>query len=202
MNTIGYLFVFIAALLVRGMTKGRTFTELPEDLADFFVAVISQDLPAVNAVLARTTTPTTSTDTPGKTVGTASPIGKNGYLADTDLVGLSFTLGRLAPTAAADLEKLNIEYRAEFGKNMTVTDTYRNWAGQVAARTAKGRMAADPGTSQHGWGKAIDAGGGINTWGSTQRNWMVANAPRHGWTSPGWAQLGGSKPEAWHWEHA
>jgi len=202
MNTIGYLFIFIAALLGRGMTKGRTFDQLPQDLGDFITAVISQDLPAINAVLARTGTPVvTATDKATQKAETTTT-SKNGYLTDAELVDLTFAHGKLAPGAAADLEALNVEYRTQFGKNMTITDTYRSYAGQVAAKAAKGRFAATAGTSVHGWGKAIDAGGGINTWGSTQRNWMVANAPRHGWTSPGWAQLGQSTPEAWHWEHA
>ncbi len=61
-------------------------------------------------------------------------------------------------------------------------------------------MAATPGTSNHGWGLALDLGGGINSWGTTERAWMVANAPAAGWISPDWAQPGRGKEEPWHWE--
>ena len=61
-------------------------------------------------------------------------------------------------------------------------------------------MCAVPGTSNHGWGLAVDLGGGVNRFGTAQHEWMRANGPGHGFVHPAWAQRGGSNPEAWHWE--
>jgi sec-independent protein translocase protein TatC len=38
--------------------------------------------------------------------------------------------------------------------------------------------------------------------GVVQHEWLVKNAMAFGWFHPAWAQQGGSKPEAWHWEFA
>jgi len=70
----------------------------------------------------------------------------------------------------------------------------------VCKRT-KGYLCATPGTSNHGSGVAVDFGGGIETFGTKQYRWMAANAPGLSWTHPSWAESGGSKPEAWHWEY-
>lgn len=92
------------------------------------------------------------------------------------------------------------EYARVFGRPITVTDAYRDLPGQISCRARKGDMCADPGTSNHGWGLAVDYGGGIQTFGTPQHRWMQQNAPRFGWVHPGWARQGGRKPEAWHWE--
>ncbi len=68
-------------------------------------------------------------------------------------------------------------------------------------RAAKPTLAAVPGTSNHGWGTAVDLCGGIQTFGSAQHVWMRQNAPLYGWYLPSWAQQTGSKPEPWHWEY-
>jgi LAS superfamily LD-carboxypeptidase LdcB len=61
-------------------------------------------------------------------------------------------------------------------------------------------MAAVPGTSNHGWGRAVDLCGGIESFGTPQHDWLVANAPRFGWVHPSWAEVTGSRPEPWHFE--
>lgn len=109
---------------------------------------------------------------------------------------------RLYKPAADSFDALNEAYRKEFGSNIAVTDSYRTFAQQVAVKAAKGNLAATPGTSNHGWGKAVDLGGGINKFGTKQHNWMKANAPKYGWVQPPWAVAGGRKPEPWHWEWA
>ena len=109
--------------------------------------------------------------------------------------------GLLQPSAAAAYEQLNMSYVRAFRQHMSITSSYRDRAGQEACTRAKGSMCAKPGTSNHGWGLALDLGGGINKFGTTQHEWMRANAPQHGWVLPGWAQQGGSKPEPWHWEY-
>lgn len=65
-------------------------------------------------------------------------------------------------------------------------------------------FAAVPGTSVHGWGRAVDFqdGGGKLTFSSAGYQWLKGNAARFGFVHPAWAEPGGSSPEPWHWEHA
>ncbi|WP_233498655.1 NlpC/P60 family protein [Blastococcus sp. TF02A-26] len=102
--------------------------------------------------------------------------------------------------AAAGYNALAAAFAQDFGRPLCITDSYRSYAGQVAAYRAKPRLAAFPGTSNHGWALAVDLCGGINRGGSAEWQWMVANAGRFGFVQPDWAQPGGEKPEAWHWE--
>ena len=90
-----------------------------------------------------------------------------------------------------------------FGQNIGITDGYRSYDEQVQCRLEKGSLCANPGTSNHGWGKAVDIGAccGINTGTGPAFDWLTANASRYGWNHPAWAQAGGSKPEPWHWEY-
>ncbi len=104
--------------------------------------------------------------------------------------------------ATAALERLNAAYVARFGTDISVTDAYRDYDAQVRVKAAKGNLAATPGTSNHGWGLALDLGGGINRFGTAQHLWMRENAAAYGWHLPGWALAGGSKPEPWHWEYS
>jgi hypothetical protein len=83
---------------------------------------------------------------------------------------------------------------------LCVTDSYRSYAAQVDVYRRKPTLAAIPGNSNHGLGIAIDFCGGIQRFGSAAHVWMENNAGRFGWVHPSWAQQGGSKPEAWHWE--
>jgi hypothetical protein len=64
--------------------------------------------------------------------------------------------------------------------------------------------AAVPGTSIHGWGRAVDFqdAAGELTFSSAGYAWLKANAARFGFVHPDWAEPGGSSPEPWHWEHA
>ncbi|GAB2466910.1 M15 family metallopeptidase [Xylanimonas ulmi] len=125
----------------------------------------------------------------------------NGRLPAETLRDLSWAAGhRLRPDAAAQLERLNIAFRARFGDDLQITDSYRSFEGQVRARALRGRLAATPGTSNHGWGVAVDLGSGVNRFGTATHRWMRENAPSFGWDLPGWARENGSKPEPWHWE--
>lgn len=126
----------------------------------------------------------------------------NGKLTDSQLAPLSWTPPhRLWPSAAAALTLLNAAYLAHFGVTIAVSDSYRSLAGQEACTAKKGNLCAVPGTSNHGWGIAVDLGGGIQQFGSPQHLWTIANGPTHGWHLPAWARATGSKPEAWHFEY-
>ncbi|MCL1900302.1 MAG: M15 family metallopeptidase, partial [Promicromonosporaceae bacterium] len=124
----------------------------------------------------------------------------NGRHPMSVLAQLSWAPGHfLRPDAAAQLERLNIAFEAEFGRNLNVVSTYRTFDEQVAtrARTAQG---ATPGTSNHGWGTAVDIFGGVETFTGIQHLWMQEHAPSFGWIHPFWAQPGGRNPQPWHWE--
>jgi LAS superfamily LD-carboxypeptidase LdcB len=126
----------------------------------------------------------------------------NGQIPSSVLCDLSWAPDQLLRCdAAAELENLNSAFRAAFGRNLDVTDGYRSYAEQLAVAASKGGLAAVPGTSNHGWGQAVDLSGGIESFGTAEHAWMVANAGKYGWEHPAWAQAGGSKPEAWHWEY-
>lgn len=108
----------------------------------------------------------------------------------------------LRADAANAFEKMSQQYARETGNPLCVTDSYRNYETQVVLKRKKPNLAATPGTSNHGWARAIDFCGGINQFGTAAHNWMRLNAPTYGWYHPSWAQKNGSKPEAWHWEYA
>lgn len=83
------------------------------------------------------------------------------------------------------------------------------------AQAKVGSMGAPPGKSNHGWGLAIDISvlvpnatynkrypsfNNTEMYSTPEYQWLKANAYKFGWGHPDWAQQGGSKPEAWHWE--
>jgi len=105
--------------------------------------------------------------------------------------------------AAAAFDQLNTAFKSVFGQDIGITDGYRSYDEQVACRAEKGSLCADPGTSNHGWAKAVDIGAccGVNTGDGAAFDWLTNNAARFGWVHPPWAQPGGSKPEPWHWEY-
>ena len=106
--------------------------------------------------------------------------------------------GRLRPDAAAAFNKMSQAYARVFGTNICVTDAYRSYPEQVRVFRQRPSLAAVPGTSNHGWGLAVDLGCGIQSSRSAQYRWMVANAGRFGWVHPAWAFHDPFEP--WHWE--
>jgi D-alanyl-D-alanine carboxypeptidase len=127
----------------------------------------------------------------------------NGQISAASLSPLKFDAEeQLRTDAARQLERLNTAYKARFGSNLEINDTYRSYDEQVAVKASRGYMAAVPGYSNHGWGVAVDLGGGVETFGTEQYEWLRKNAPKFGWDNPGWARSDGRKPEAWHWEYA
>ena len=84
------------------------------------------------------------------------------------------------------------------GVSWSVTDSYRTYDEQVKLAKQKGLysqggLAARPGTSKHGWGTALDLGGGANSRGSKQNEWLQQNAARFG--------FGTIAREPWHWQY-
>ena len=69
-----------------------------------------------------------------------------------------------------------------------------------------GYLGAYPGTSNHGWGVAIDVStkdkNGKSGFDGLVYKWLAANAATYNFFHPSWAQKTGSKPEPWHWEYS
>lgn len=117
--------------------------------------------------------------------------------------------------ACNKLMELNVKYKEKFGKDIPIGGANRSFNTQNSIfdwpyydKNGKGRKkgtnggvaAAKPGTSQHGWGLAIDTSN-LGDKGSPKFDWMDANAPKYGWVNPGWAKKGGAGHEPWHWEY-
>lgn len=126
--------------------------------------------------------------------------GGNGLLADHSLCELWQDGEELRPDAAMSLSALNDAFRAQFGRDMCLVASYRDLDTQYAVKAQLGYWAASPGTSNHGWGLAIDICK-QETSNSDIYSWLWANAPAYGWQNPAWAQVGGEKYEPWHWEY-
>ena len=106
----------------------------------------------------------------------------------------------LRADAAATLSALSKAYAATFGRPICITDSYRSYEMQVDVHRRKPTMTATPGTSNHGWGTAVDLCDGVQSFSTPTHHWMQVNAPRFGWFHPSWAAQGGSRQEPWHWE--
>ncbi|WP_448614106.1 D-alanyl-D-alanine carboxypeptidase family protein [Modestobacter sp. URMC 112] len=125
----------------------------------------------------------------------------NGEIPRDQLCALGVGPHRLRCDAAAAYTAMSAAYESAFGSPLCITDSYRSLDAQVDAHHRKPAITAVPGTSNHGWGLAVDLCGGINAFGTAQTAWMTAHAARYGWLHPDWAQASGSNPEPWHWEY-
>jgi hypothetical protein len=124
---------------------------------------------------------------------------KNGEIPASALCPLNFAPGQMLRCDAADrLEALNVLFEKQFGHAIPMTDSYRPLAVQIELRKTKPNLAAVPGTSNHGWGLAVDLGYPISTGRSAEYAWMREHGPAYGWDNPSWAHLDGSKPEPCH----
>jgi len=129
------------------------------------------------------------------------PRGTNGLLDVNDLCPLWDRSQQLRADAAVSLAVMNEGFRAQFGRDMCLSDSYRNLYEQRVTKARKGYLAATPGESNHGWGIAVDFCQGETTTSAVWK-WLHANGPVYGWANPDWALAGGSGPhEPWHWEY-
>ncbi|MGY2067370.1 D-alanyl-D-alanine carboxypeptidase family protein [Blastococcus sp. SYSU DS0619] len=126
----------------------------------------------------------------------------NGLIPPSAMCPLGVGGHSLRCDAAAAYRAMSSAYAAAFGAPLCITDSYRTYAGQVRLYGEKPALAAVPGTSNHGWGLAVDLCGGIQTFGTRQYAWMVAHAGRFGFLHPTWADPGNGREEPWHWEYA
>jgi LAS superfamily LD-carboxypeptidase LdcB len=126
----------------------------------------------------------------------------NGLIPATALCGVGIGAHKLRCDAAQAFQGLSAAFASAFGRPLCLTDSYRTFEEQVRLYGAKPALAAVPGTSNHGWGLAVDLCGGVQSFGSPEHGWLTANASRFGWANPQWAWPGRGREEPWHWEFA
>lgn len=106
---------------------------------------------------------------------------------------------RLEAQAASAWVRMREAAKAD-GVDLSVSDSYRSYEAQVALRNspkAAKVATARPGTSIHGWGRAVD----VNLRKDAETlAWLRRNAGRFGWVNPAWAQKKGKSYEPWHWQ--
>ncbi|MFF5227350.1 D-alanyl-D-alanine carboxypeptidase family protein [Dactylosporangium sp. NPDC000521] len=117
---------------------------------------------------------------------------ENGRIPVTALAEVGSTGHRLAAPAAAALESLMRAAQRD-GVKIGITDSYRSYDEQVDLARRKGLysqggLAAKPGTSDHGWGLAVDL-----DLDARAQAWMRANGGRFGFTE-------NTPREPWHWK--
>ena len=101
-----------------------------------------------------------------------------------------------------------------FGKDQEIASGYRTRDQQILAKTRTPDLAADPGTSTHEFGAAVDFNLDTNMVGlrnttkdNTEKarkihNWLKKNADKYGFAPYGenW-EMDVNDPEAWHWDY-
>ena len=115
----------------------------------------------------------------------------NGKVPRTALQEVGTTGHRLWAPAGQALESL-MAAAARDGVQIGITDSYRSYEAQVDVAQRKGLytqggLAAEPGTSAHGWGLAVDLGLDAKA-----QAWMRTNGERFGFVED-------TPREPWHW---
>ena len=118
----------------------------------------------------------------------------NGRIPEASLAPLTGSSERIWAPAAQHLNELMADAK-KAGVSISVTDGYRSYDDQVAVANSKGLysqggLAAAPGTSEHGWGLAVDLG-----LDATSQAWMKQHAKEYGF-------IDNVPREPWHWEFA
>lgn len=131
----------------------------------------------------------------------------NGQIPASALSPVPATLagsGYLRSDAARQYTALNDAFRTRFGTDLVITEGYRSLARQqylydgFMSGQPGFNLAAEPGTSNHGWATACDFGGDVASYDTQQKAWMDVNAPIFGWSPTG---NGFSRREPWHFDY-
>lgn len=117
----------------------------------------------------------------------------NGKIPAEALSQVDGTGHRLWAPAAESLGRLRADAAAA-GVTIGITDSYRSYESQVDVAARKGLyknggLAAVPGTSDHGWGMAVDL-----ALDDKAQSWMRANGARYGFVED-------TPREPWHWAY-
>ncbi|MQA09430.1 MAG: D-alanyl-D-alanine carboxypeptidase [Pseudonocardiaceae bacterium] len=124
----------------------------------------------------------------------------NGLIPPAALCRIGVGEHALRCDAAAAYRAMSEAFASRFGRPLCITDSYRTFGQQTRLYAQKPGLAAVPGTSNHGWALAVDLCGGLESFGTEEYAWMLANAGAFGWSNPGWARRGAAREEPWHWE--
>ena len=115
----------------------------------------------------------------------------NGLIPPSAMCPLGVAGHVLRCDAAAAYRAMSAAFATAFGSPICITDSYRTYASQVRLYGEKPTLAAVPGTSNHGWGLAVDLCGGIEHYGTAavqldegQRRPLRLPAPRLGRARP------------------
>ena len=141
----------------------------------------------------------TKTELPGCSGNVPGGMAANGELPENWLCDLGVGSHQLRADAAIAFAEMNAAFKKDTGHDLALTDTYRPLEDQISIASRKPGLAAAPGTSLHGWGLAIDFGGGAASASGPQYEWLVKNAAKYGWENPAWAKSDVYEP--WHWEY-
>jgi hypothetical protein len=191
---------YVAGVSMPEATRQSLYNRYASEQRD----VLAMSTPAGGPAGAPTQAAGSNFAVPGQGMGGATPnfgepqkTGSNGNLDQAQLIAIGGGNHRLQPSAAAAYEAMVQAAKAD-GITWSITDSYRPYAAQVKVAQEKGLysqggLAARPGTSNHGWGTALDLGGGANSKGTKQNDWLVANAGRFGFST--------IPREPWHWEY-
>lgn len=88
MSTLGWIFILVGALVVRGVSRGRSINDLPGDLGDMFVSLVSADTKQLNSVLSRRT----DTSIPDNVASPLTVPSGGGKKTQADLIALGQSL--------------------------------------------------------------------------------------------------------------
>lgn len=125
----------------------------------------------------------------------------NGLIPPSALCSVGIGNHALRCDAAQAFVAMSREHARQTGRPLCITDSYRTFQQQVDLYRRKPSLAAVPGTSNHGWGLAIDMCGGVESFDTPAYRWMAKYGPAFGWINPEWARPGRGREEPWHWEY-
>lgn len=136
----------------------------------------------------------------------------NGMLPESMLAAIPWDKEKtlIAAPALADLTRLNTAFKKKFGKNIDVDLAYRTLDTQKYYYKELGAyIAAKPGTSNHGWGLAIDVPEShAYSFRGKYYKWLKSNSKKYNWLHrknlEEFRADGSRNPyaEAWHFEYS
>ncbi|GAA5226711.1 SH3 domain-containing protein [Paeniglutamicibacter antarcticus] len=130
---------------------------------------------------------------------------KNGKVAQKMLAAIGWDKEKtlIAAPALKDLNRLNAAFKKKFGRNLDVDLAYRTRATQDAYWVDLGPyIAARPGTSNHGWGTAIDTPETYHySFRGKYHKWLKMNSKKYNWVHRKILEEGSPYAEAWHFDY-
>ncbi len=186
----------IEAVAASGATSGATSLAVTVDADALRSVTLAQMISTRMGTMGTSQVPTITLGT-GSSSSTRVPAILRGYgngrIPKEMLTLIGIGQHRLWGPAADQFKAMRAAAAAD-GVSLSVTDSYRTYDQQVTLAeqkglTKNGGWAATPGTSEHGWGLAVDV--------DVDKNglaWLRSNGARFGFVEP-------VSREPWHWEY-